>query len=225
MHQLRMGNGDTLRRCLLPMCLQGRVQGGRKGRSGSTKADLPHVLMSSWVLPSGGTQGIPSHICKATELLGQAPCQLSPWQGSELGILGSGWMHWTGTKTWEHDPGMLSHMLSCFLPGTGAPFSLKAKNEISCGRSHPPFATASLAVCLRDAIPAGRKISWFRADHIIYTEQSHPSVSSHQRTATSCPCSCKGGSVMQTPKNQLSVNSNMGTKEREGGGAGERDGC
>lgn len=30
---------------------------------------------------------------------------------------------------------------------------------------------------------------------------------------------------MQTPKNQLSVNSNMGTKEREGGGAGERDGC
>lgn len=139
--------------------------------------------MSSWVLPSGGTLGIPSHICKApfpTELLGQAPCQLSPRQGNKLGILGSDWTHWTGTKTWEHNPGMLSHPLSCFLPGTGTPCSPRDKTESSCGRNHPVgFATASHAVCLRDAVPAGRKMSRFTAEHIIYTEQRHWSVSSH----------------------------------------------
>lgn len=93
--------GHTLRRCLFPTSQEG-AQGGRKERSGSSRADFLHVLMSRWVLPSGETLGIPSHICKApfsTELLGQAPCQLSPWQESELGILGPDWTHWTGTKT------------------------------------------------------------------------------------------------------------------------------
>lgn len=219
----------TLRRCLLPRCLQVRAQGGRKERSGSTEADLPHVLVSRRVLPSGGTLGIPSHLCKApfsTDLLGQAPCQLSPWQGNELGVPGSDWTHWTGTKTWEHNPGTLSHRLSCFLPGTGTPSSPRDKTESSCGRSHPvEFARASLAVCLRDAIPAARKISYFTANHIIYTEQRHPSVSSHQHSHSLSMSKCVPGSAMQTPKNQHSVNSNMGTKEREGGGAGEEDGC